>query len=214
SLLAQYIGADSVSIAAEIDTDELPAYPTSLRRDHEAALIGTTEYQLLQKNVEAKRLDKRIEIGKHAPMLAVGAGLMTHNIIDDRQNLAAIYATVTVPLTDWWGGSHAIKRLKYAQDVAEQERDDNAKLLLISMQNSWNAVEETYKEVALAQKSIGQSKENLRLNTDFYSAGTIPLSDLLQAQTLYQQTADGYAEALAAYNIAVTQYRIATASQD
>ncbi len=214
ALLAQYIGADSVDVAPDLDFDRLPPFPVEMKRDHESVLQGTKEYRLLEKNVEAKRLDKRIETGKHMPALAVGAGLMSHNLIDGRQNLAAIYATLTVPLSDWWGGAHAIKRLKYAQDIAQEQLDDNAELLLISMQNQWNAVEEAYKELALAQKSVGQSKENLRLNNDYYRAGTIPLSDLLQAQTLFQQSADGYIEAVAGYRLAVAQYRAATSTAE
>lgn len=214
ALLAQYIGADSVDVASDLDFDRLPPFPVEQKRDHESVLQGTKEYRLLEKNVEAKRLDKRIETGKHMPTLAVGAGLMSHNLIDGRQNLAAVYATLTVPLSDWWGGAHAIKRLKYAQDIAQEQLDDNAELLLISMQNQWNAVEEAYKELALAQKSVGQSKENLRLNNDYYRAGTIPLSDLLQAQTLFQQSADGYIEAVASYRLAVAQYRAATSTAE
>ncbi len=214
ALLAEYIGVDSVNIVSDLDFGNVPVFPVELKRDHESVLQGTKEYRLLAKNVEAKRLDKRIETGKHMPSLAVGAGLMSHNLLDGRQNLAAVYATLSVPLSDWWGGTHAIKQLKYEQDIAQEQLEDNAKLLLISMQNQWNTVEEAYKELALAQKSVAQSKENLRLNTDFYSAGTIPLSDLLQAQTLFQQSADGYAEAVANYNLAITQYKIATSSQE
>ncbi|MCD8306283.1 MAG: TolC family protein [Prevotella sp.] len=214
ALLAQYIGADSVDVAPDVDFDRLPPFPVEIKRDHESVLQGTKEYRLLEKNVEAKRLDKRIETGKHMPTLAVAAGLMSHNLIDGRQNLAAIYATLTVPLSDWWGGAHAIKRLKYEQDIAQEQLDDNAQLLLISMQNQWNAVEEAYKELALAQKSVGQSKENLRLNNDYYRAGTTPLSDLLQAQTLFQQSADGYIEAVAGYRLAVAQYRAATSTAE
>lgn len=214
ALLAQYIGADSVDVAPDVDFDRLPPFPVEMKRDHESVLQGTKEYRLLEKNVEAKRLDKRIETGKHMPTLAVAAGLMSHNLIDGRQNLAAIYATLTVPLSDWWGGAHAIKRLKYEQDIAQEQLDDNAQLLLISMQNQWNAVEEAYKELALAQKSVGQSKENLRLNNDYYRAGTTPLSDLLQAQTLFQQSADGYIEAVATYRLAVAQYRAATSTAE
>ncbi len=212
SLLAQYIGLDSVLVDEKVDFESVPEFPAGLRADHEAALLSSPEYRLMQKSVEAKKLDKRIETGKHMPTVAVGAGFITHNMLDERKNLGAIYATVTVPLSDWWGGSHAIKRLKYAQRIAEEELEDNSELLLISMQNQWNGVEEAWKELFLAQRSVGQSRENLRLNTDYYRAGTIPLSDLLQAQTLYQQAADGYVEALANYNLAVSGYRIATSA--
>ncbi len=213
-LLAQYVGVDEADVDETLDVSEMPAFPAEIKKDHETALLTTTQYRLLQKNVEAKKLDRRLELGKHLPTVAVGAGLTTHNLLDDRANLAAVYATVSVPLTDWWGGSHAVKQTRYAQSIAEEQLEDNTKLLLISMDNRWNAVDEAYKQLAIAHKSVEQSRENLRLNDDYYRAGIIPLSDLLQAQSLFQQAADGYAQTYGDYRLAVSEYLVATASME
>ena len=40
------------------------------------------------------------------------------------------------------------------------------------MQKAWNDWNDAYKQMAVAYKSIEQSTENLRLNEDFYKAGT------------------------------------------
>ncbi len=213
-LLAQYIGLDDVEVSSDIDFSLLPAFPLNLKKEHESVLAGTPEYRLLEKNVEAKKLDRRIEIGKHMPSVAVGAGIASHNIIDGRQNLASVFATLTVPLSDWWGGSHAMRRMKLSEDIARQELEDNSQLLLIRMHNEWNGVEEAYNQLAIAGQSIGQTEENLRINTDSYRAGTIPLSELLTAQQQFQQARDKYVEAYADYNIKISQYRQATFSHE
>jgi len=64
--------------------------------------------------------------------------------------------------------------------------------------------------VEIAQVSISQSAENLRLNTDYYAAGTCSMSDLLEAQTLYRQSRDRYVEAYAKYQIKKREYLQAT----
>jgi ABC-2 type transport system ATP-binding protein len=61
---------------------------------------------------------------------------------------------------------------------------NNADLLKIRMQNAWNGVEESYRQLQLAKHSIEQAEENLRLNRDYYRAGTSRMSDLLEAQLL------------------------------
>ncbi len=213
-LLEQFIGEENINISQEIDFDNLPTFPFDAKKDHLTALLATNDYQLLEKNVRAQTLNKRLEVGKHLPQLAIGGALTTHNIIDGRQNLASVFATVSVPLTDWWGGSHAIKRLKYAEELAREELDDNSKLLLIAMENCWNSVEEAYNQLCLSQKSITQARENLRLNDTYYHAGTIPLSELLEAQSLYQQATGNFAQAYADFYMALSQYKIATASSD
>ena len=40
-----------------------------------------------------------------------------------------LFATVSVPISDWWGGSHAIKRKKIAYQQAQDQLADNAQLL-------------------------------------------------------------------------------------
>lgn len=213
-LLAQYIGLEKVEVESNITMGELPEFPLTLKQEHENALLGTNEYQLLEKNVEAKKLDRRIEVGKNLPTVAVGAGLISHNLLESWQNRGAIFATVSVPISSWWGGSHAIKRKRLAEEVAKQQLEDNAQLLIIRMQNDWNNVENAYKQLAIAKKSIEQSEENLRLNDNYYQAGITSMSDLLDAQQQYQQTRDKYVDAFADYNTKILEYKQATNYSD
>ena len=62
-------------------------------------------------------------------------------------------------------------------------------------------VNEAYEQMKIARLSIEQSTENLRLNTDYYKAGTCTMSDLLDAQTLYQQSCDKYVESYTDYEL-------------
>ena len=118
-----------------------------------------------------------------------------------------LFATVNVPITDWWGGSHAIKRRKIEYQKAEEQFIDNAELLKIRMQNAWNGVEESYQQLLLAQLSIEQAEENLRMNRDYYRAGTSKMSDLLEAQLLYQRACDKHTDAYADYQNKLLEYR-------
>jgi outer membrane protein TolC len=58
--------------------------------------------------------------------------------------------------------------------------------------------------------SIEQAEENLRLNRDYYKAGTSKMSDLLEAQLLYQQSLDRRTDAFADYQNKLLEYRQAT----
>ena len=168
------------------------------------------EYQLLQKQVEATKLQRKMEIGKNLPTVGVGAGYNYHNLLDNNHSFAMVFATVSVPISDWWGGSHAIKRKKIEQQKAEEQLADNSELLKIRMQNAWNNVEESHQQLQIAQRSIEQSEENLRLNRDYYRAGTSKMSDLLEAQLLYQQALDHRTDAYADYQNKLLEYRQAT----
>jgi outer membrane protein TolC len=209
-LLAQYCGINSNQFSvksAEIrDVSSIQA----TRQDYDQALQHTTEYQLLNKQVEATKLQRKMEIGKNMPTVGVGAGYNYHNLLDNDRTFGMIFATVNVPISDWWGGSHSIKRKKIEQQKAEEQLADNSELLKIRMQNAWNNVEEAYQQLQIAHRSIEQAEENLRLNRDYYKAGTSRMSDLLEAQLLYQQSLDKRVDAYADYQNKLLEYRQAT----
>jgi outer membrane protein TolC len=207
-LLSQYCGLRDTSFAITYLSDA----PSALlsRQDHHQVLFGTAEYQLLDKQVEAANLQKKLAVGQNLPTVAVGAGYNYHNLLENNHSFGMVFATVNVPITDWWGGSHAIKRKKIEHQKAVEQLEDNAQLLKIRMQNAWNGVEESYQQLLLAKRSIEQASENLRLNRNYYRAGISKMSDLLEAQLLYQQSLDKHTDAFADYQNKLLEYKQAT----
>ena len=165
------------------------------------------EYQLLSKQVEAAALQRKMAVGQNLPSVAVGAGYNYHNLLDNDRTFGMIFATVSVPISNWWGGSHAIKRKKIEYQKAVDEQRDKAQLLQIRMQSAWNNVVEAQLQLDIAQRSIEQAEENLRLHRDYYRAGTSKMSDLLEAQLLYQQSLDRRIDAFADYQNRLLDYR-------
>ena len=217
-LLAQYCGlknedfkvkGEDFSTALPSGADSLPA-ANGAPLPAQSSLLSLPEYQLLQKQVEATNLQRKMEIGKHLPSVAVGAGYNYHNLLDTNHTFGLLFATVSLPISDWWGGSNAIRRKKIEHQKAIDEQNDKAELLQIRMLNAWNSVVEARQQLQIAQRSIEQAEENLRLNRDYYRAGTSRMSDLLEAQMLYQQALDSRTDAVAEYHNKVLEYRQAT----
>lgn len=211
SLLAQYMGHPSDSVDVDMAlTDSLPDHPGELYVLPESSLPTTDEYNLLQQNVKAARLQHKISIGKNLPLLSVGGGYVYDNLMDKDHSFWVGFATVSVPLSGWWGGFHDIKKQQLKVRNAENQLTDQSQLLVIRMNNTWNSLTDAYKQVEIAIESIGQASENLRLQTDYYWAGTCTMSDLLEAQTLFQQSRDKYVESYAQYEVKKREYLQAT----
>lgn len=211
-VLAQYIGLkeDSIDVDSRVPMENTPDFPQDLYRDNTAALPLTTGYRLLESNVKASRLQQKIATGKNMPSVAVGAGYMYDNLMDTDHPFAIGFVSVSVPLSGWWGGSHAIKKQRLQVKDAESQLTDSSELLIIGMQKAWNDLQDAYRQMIVARKSIDQSTENLRLNEEYYRAGTTTMSDLLDAQTLFQQSRDKYADAYAQFRIKTVEYLQAT----
>ncbi len=200
-LLAQYCGLRDTTFTL------LTPPQQGMEIAAEGTIAQLPEYQLLEKQVEATGLQKKMAVGQNLPTVAVGAGYNYHNLMDNDRTFGMVFATVSVPITDWWGGSHAIKRKKIEHQKAIEQLEDNAQLLQIRMQNVRNGVQESYQQLQLSQRGIEQAEENLRLNRDYYRAGTSRMADLLEAQLLYQQACDKHTDAFADHQIKLMEYR-------
>ncbi len=211
-MLAQYIGlnADTVAVECPVPMDAVPDFPDDIYCDHANALPQTTGYRLLENNVRACRLQQKMAVGKNLPSVAVGAGYFYDNLMDKSHPFAIGFVSVSVPLSGWWGGSHAIKKHNLQVTNAEDRLADTSELLVIAMQKAWTDLQDAYKQILIARNSIEQSTENLRLNEDYYHAGTSTMSDLLNAQTMFRQSRDKYVETYAQFQLKTVEYLQAT----
>lgn len=209
-LLSQYIGLPEDDFTVQATLQEPLPSPETYRIDLMSALPTTVAYKLLDKNVEASRLQYKLKVGQNLPSVGIGVGYMYHNILDTDHSFGMIFATVSVPLTDWWGGSHAIRKQKLQLKAAEYTRQDTNEKLLLQMQKLWNELEEAYKQAKISEESVKTAEENVRLSTDYYQVGTETLSDLLNAQSLLQQSRDQYTDDYTNYLIKRTEYLQAT----
>ncbi len=208
--VANRFSTESDITQSGVDEYPLPESPQQYYQPEEACLALTSEYQLLGKQIDAERLQYRIAVGKNLPSVAVGGGYMYNNVMDMSQNRFIGMLTVSVPISSWWGGSHNMKRQKVQIANAENDKRNQSEMLVIRMRKAWNDLNDAYRQVFIAQESIAQSEENLRLNTDYYEAGTVSISDLLDAQTLFQQSRDKYVESLTDYEVKKREYLQAT----
>lgn len=210
-LLAQYTGHDGDSIDVSADmSGGLPPSPLQLYAEPQTALTQTAEYALLEQNVKANRLKYKMTVGQNLPSVAIGGGYMYDDLMDKSHQFWLGFATVSIPLSGWWGGSHEMKKQRLAVRNAENTLQDNSQLLVIGMENKWNDMNDAYRKIGIAMESIAQAEENLRLHDDYYRAGTATMSDLLEAQTLYQNSRSAYVEAYVEYQIKKREYLQAT----
>ncbi|MDR1501623.1 MAG: TolC family protein [Prevotella sp.] len=207
--LCQQIGIDidaSVNFDIERPDVEQPESPATYYVNHRDALANRAENILLEKNIDATKLQTKIKRADYLPSVAVGASYLQNNFIDKWKGNGALFVSVSVPISGWWGGSHAIKKQRFNEQVAYNNKVEGQEQLLLQMQNVWNELSNEYKQILIAKESIDQSNENLRLNNDYYKVGMVALTDLLDAQTLLQQSRDNYVEAYSKYQKKRSEY--------
>lgn len=211
-LLAQHIGygpTDSIDISESIP-ESVPEIPSTMFVDGATAVTGTSDYRLLVKNVEAKVLEKKMKVGEYMPKLGVGAGWFYHDVFDQNHNFGAVAITLDVPVSAWWGGSHAIKKKQLEVDNARLELENLSQKLEIEITDKWDNLTGACRKMQLASQDIEQSRENLRITQAYYDTGMNTITDLLDAQALYIEAQGNYISAYGTFRLSISQYLNAT----
>ena len=207
-LLAQYIGTDMNGFDVQTAVSNELSSPEQLYVNHNERLESTVEYQLLSKAVDASKLEKRLNAGQFLPMVALQGGYLYNDFMGPSQNSFVGMLNVSIPIS--WKAPFSVRKYKLRHQNAVTEFNNGSEQLMIRMQKAQIDLNNAYQQALIARNSIEQSEENLRLSEQYYKAGTSSMSDLLQAQQLYQQSCDKYAEAYSKYEISKTEYLQAT----
>ena len=206
-LLAQLCGADLEGFDIVSENILEPQAPESVFKPADQALASRQELQLLDRAVEASRLQVRMERGKNLPSLAVGASGMYYNVMEKNQGNLVGLATLSVPVSGWWSGTHAVRKARLKLEQDRNTLNDANEKLKIDIIASWNNLQEAYAQIEIARRSVRQADENLRLSRDQYDAGTLGMTDLLDAITLYTQSHNSLLTACAEYQSRLAEYQ-------
>jgi outer membrane protein TolC len=122
-------------------------------------------------------------------------------------NNGLVFGTLSIPISDWWGGNYAMKRQKIKLQEAQSDRENARQMLQIDIERAWTNLQESYRQTQIAQASCEEAAENLRMTSDQYRMSTCTLTDLLDAETLNRKAQKDLAQAKANYQIALADYQ-------
>lgn len=188
--------------------------PESYYVVNEDVIYNRDEYALLENMVTATSLETKMKKSEYIPSIGVGASGYYMDQFENNINGSfngMVYAKVSIPISDWWGGKHKLNQLKTKEQIAKNTLKENEGLLLLQMEDSWTQLTEAYEKISVLEQTYLQTKENLEVNENSYNFGLIPIADLLEAQALLTETEDKLIEAKSLYKIKTTDYLKVTA---
>ncbi|MCM2303044.1 MAG: TolC family protein, partial [Flavobacteriaceae bacterium] len=170
------------------------------------ALKNREEYKMLNKAIEAEELQKKLINGELLPQLAVGVGGMYLDMMDQDNTYGLAFATLSIPISDWWGGAFKRQEHKIKIEIAKNNLDQNSELLQLQMSKTYKDLMEAYKQIEISQTSVNQAAEYQKEMEDNYDAGLTSLSDLLEARAITQQAKDAFIDSKTKYKITIAKY--------
>lgn len=210
--LGQMIGQDHGILILTDTIGEISEWQARWK-DPGAAVLGRKETQLLDLQVSAEELKKKMTLGETLPHLTVGGTASYGNLVFDHYTANALaFVTLQVPLTGWWEASHKLKQHDILIQKSENERADLLQKMYLEVMQAWNNVGEAYNQYKLMGLALQDAEANLLDAKANYDAGLIPVSELLEAQTLFMQAQNQRTDALIDLKIKAERYKLLTAN--
>lgn len=203
--LCQHIGI-SYDTLVTFNTSKKLDYSVFTSNDPNDMVQRRVEIELLNKSIEAKKLQKKMEFGKNLPQISLLGVALTDDVMEKTSNNALVMVNLSVPITDWWAQAYKSKKYQLEIENAQAMLDENTELIALQIRMAANELDENRLQIMVTQKSVDQAKENLKISQDNYKAGIIRISELLEAQAIYQQALDNLTDALCQHQIKLAKY--------
>ena len=124
--------------------------------------------------------------------------------------IGLVMASVSIPIFHWGEGLKKVKRAKLDLKSSQLDLQKNARLLDIEARQAALSLADSYALVETATLGDTQATENLRVMRSRYLAGMCSLTDLLDAQSQWQQARGNLIEARTQHKINETEYLCVT----
>lgn len=223
--LCRIVGADFDTQIEATDTTFVASQPVGLS----AETTARPELHLLEKQIAAGKEQIRMARADMLPTVALTANYMYYGNIklngmtdaggtmipfsqEFRDGMGMAMLSVQIPIFHWGENRKKVRKAQYELRNAELDLQKNTRLLNIEVQQAIRNVQDGYELIHTAEKGLQQADENLRVMRNRYAASMAPLTDLLDAQSQWQQAESNLIEAQTQYKIYETEYLRATGS--
>lgn len=143
-------------------------------------------------------------------MVDVGGGNYVPYTQEFRDGLGLAMLAVKIPIFHWGEGRKKVRKARYELRNAQLDLQKNTRLMSLEVEQAIRNVEDGYRMIQTAELALRQAEENLRVMCNRHAAQMAPLTDLLDAQSQWQQAASNRIEAATQYQIYRTEYLRAT----
>lgn len=164
------------------------------------------EIELLQLQIDAEVLRKRLTRGEVLPQIGVGAMVNYGNVIKSYKGNAIFFANVSVPLTQWWETSHKIKEHNLKIEQYEIMQKDLTEKMSLQEQQACNQMLEAKALLESDKANLDMAQENYRVSALNYRAGINTVTDVLEANSLLLQAQNAITDRQITYLSAQRRY--------
>jgi len=195
----------------QLDADQFSSEVSVTPQGDDLSVAARPESAILQAKTDIASQQVKLTRSDYLPQLAMFAGysyvngfkLSGSKLLDSGSG--AVGATLKVPLVTFGERTYKLRSAKARQQIAQTEQQDLTEQMQLELAQAANNFDEAQTELSITQHSLEQAEENMRLARQQYDAGLEPLSQLLDAQAMWQQASADLVNAKCQLQVAHTK---------
>ncbi|MBD5214592.1 MAG: TolC family protein [Bacteroidales bacterium] len=195
---------------------------------YDYSITDRPEFQLLNLNVEASHHKVGLVRGDFLPSVGLSIAYTHYGNIRLKGNMPmqdgnSVYINenifsnglnamlgVKIPLFHWGEGIKKVKKARIEETNARLELEKNTRLIDLEIRQAINNLSSGYAMIETADVALRQAEANLEAVRERFSVNKVTITDVLDAESQWQQSYSNQIEARAQYRIYLTDYRRAT----
>jgi outer membrane protein TolC len=212
-VLASLLGFDEETKGIDIQGQlTLGDVPTELENGLICALTCRHDYQSLSSRVGAQQ--KRLDVAKSGRLPEVsfrasyGSRWDSDNFDEDNE-VGSVGIFAEVPLFEGGRINAGIRRERSRLRAYEEALRKLKLQIQVEVKTAISNIESTHARVGVTEKAVETAKESLRIEQEKYNLGKGAIVDVLDAQSALLSSQMNYYRALADFNTAIAQFRLA-----
>ena len=199
-LLCQLCGIpmnQQITLADE-DKESLALSGTPVDTEHQrvaasdSAMSTRPELRMLQNTLDISKQATNLVRAVYLPHVALTGGytISNPNVFNGFEKKFGVWnvgVIVQVPVWNWFDGAYKVRAAKAASNIAQMNLDDTREKIHLQIAQSQFKVKEAQKKLSMAMKNIDSAEENLRCANLGFKEGVMEVTDVMAAQTAWQQ---------------------------
>ncbi len=194
------------SFVLEGDYSHIPS-PSEVYVDEDKVAAELDESTLLQMQVDAKTLERRMTLGQSLPSVVFGASYGYSKILTNPKFNGAMYAMLQIPITDWGKNSRKLERQSIEIQKAQNQRDFLQGQLVLQMRQIFMELQGAYDQMQIACEAEALSSRRLAQMQRSFEAGMCTVSELLQSENAERNALEQKIDATLEYLTHLQAYR-------
>lgn len=161
--------------------------------DKASANTNRPELRLLQNAINISEQATKLVRATYLPHILLTGGYIVSNpnlFNSFERKLAGTWNVgiiVQVPVWNWFEGAYKVRASKAATSMAQMELYDAQEKINLQITQSEFKVKEAHKRLLMARKNIKSAEENLRCANVGFKEGVMETTEVMAAQTAWQQ---------------------------